>query len=59
MVSDGDRSKDDQIAMSEYSGQWSAKTLASITSDKNRDGLVTVEEVMAATKPVLYEGLVD
>ena len=55
---DGDRNKDGQIAMSESSGQWSAKTLAEYyVYDKNRDGLVTVEEVMAATKTGFVRGV--
>ncbi len=55
---DGDRNKDGQIAMSEYSGQWNAKTLAEYyVYDKNRDGLVTVQEVMEATQSGFVRGM--
>ncbi len=55
---DGDRNKDGQIAMSEYAGQWDEKTLAEYyVYDKNRDGTVTVEEVLAAAQTGFVRGV--
>ena len=55
---EGDKNKDGQIAMSEYSGQWNEKTLAEYyVYDKNRDGLVTVAEVQAASQTGFVRGV--
>lgn len=55
---EGDRNRDGQIAMSEYSGQWNEKTLSEYyVYDKNRDGLLTVEEVMAAKQTGFVRGV--
>lgn len=55
---EGDRNKDGQIAMSEYSGQWNEKTLSEYyVYDKNRDGLLTVQEVMSAKETGFVRGV--
>ena len=55
---EGDKNKDGQIAMSEYSGQWNEKTLSEYyVYDRNRDGLLTVGEVMAAKETGFVRGV--
>ncbi len=55
---EGDRNKDGQIAMSEYSGQWNEKTLSEYyVYDRNRDGLLTVQEVMSAKETGFVRGV--
>lgn len=46
-----DKNNDGQIAMSEYTGKWDAKTLSDYYAyDINRDGVITPGEAMETTK---------
>jgi len=52
-----DKNSDGQIAMSEYTGKWDAKTLAEYYAyDVNRDGVITPGEALDTTKSGFVRG---
>jgi hypothetical protein len=53
-----DKNNDGQIAMSEYTGKWDAKTLSDYYAyDINRDGVITPGEAMETTKSGYVRGV--
>lgn len=53
-----DKNSDGQIAMSEYTGKWDAKTLSDYYAyDINRDGVITPGEAMETTKSGYVRGV--
>ncbi|MEC7565281.1 MAG: hypothetical protein VX738_06310 [Planctomycetota bacterium] len=55
---DRDTNRDGQIAMSEYTGEWTEKTLAEYYAyDANRDGIVTPAEALETTEGGFVRGV--
>ena len=55
---DSDKNSDGQIAMSEYTGKWDAKTLAEYYAyDVNRDGVITSGEALKTTESGFVRGV--
>ncbi|MBT4692127.1 MAG: hypothetical protein HOB73_02150 [Planctomycetaceae bacterium] len=53
-----DKNSDGQVAMSEYTGKWDAKTLAEYYAyDANRDGVITPGEALETTKSGYVRGV--
>ena len=53
-----DKNSDGQIAMSEFTGKWDAKTLAEYYAyDVNRDGVITPGEALDTTKSGFVRGV--
>jgi Ca2+-binding EF-hand superfamily protein len=55
---DSDKNSDGQIAMSEYTGKWDAKTLAEYYAyDVNRDGVITPGEALKTKESGFVRGV--